>query len=248
MDGKKEVGVAGIILFSALLSISPAGCAPVTPCDHWYTIHSGDLILVNKQWGKYFFHYTDRSDNRQCVFKREVNGETVFGWNWEWPFYEGHVKAYPEVIFGRQPYLQFSTTPLLPKKVADIKELTADYDLSVKGTGKYNLAFDIWITKTAAPTPDTITREIMIWIGNLNWDTMDVDADGLDIHGRVSVGGQDYRFTTGDANTGGWTYLAFVKINKEQRGGLDLMPFIRFLLKERLSYRGRICEQRRIGQ
>jgi hypothetical protein len=192
--------------------------------DH---IDFNQYIVLNNIWGKYTFNYQFETNDKQSIFReKDSGGSWNFGWKWEWPFYKGHVKAYPEVIFGYKPGFPHSTTPLLPIKVKDINEITASYDVEIKATGKCNLSFDLWITKSTPPGYPS--REIMIWVDNLNWDKMDDNADKIKLMGKVTIEGEDYYFYTANF---GWSYLAFIKIDKKRKNNLKLDKFIQYLVK-----------------
>ncbi len=189
--------------------------------DH---IRMGKYTIINNVWGKYAFGYKDKTDNKQSIFRRkEADGPDIFGWNWEWPIYQGNVKGYPAVMYGWKPGYSKTTTASLPKKFKDIKAISASYDIICKGTGTYNLAFDLWVVKDQKPAQGGITREIMVWIDNTNWE-MD---KRVPFAGKVNIDGADYNFYDGKL---GWSYLAFVKIKKEHKGKLALDKFIGYLI------------------
>lgn len=79
------------------------------------------------------------------------------------------ILAYPEVIFGPAPmsggHKPTDTADFFPLQVADIDELTADYDVSYAGnTDWFNVSFDLWFTDTPNGGASTTTNEVMIWV------------------------------------------------------------------------------------
>ena len=186
-------------------------------------------VVLDNTWGKAAYNYILETNDSQSIFReKDKKGLWNFGWKWEWPFYKGHVKAYPEVIFGYKPWYPHPTTPLLPVKVKNLNEIAASYDVEIRATGKYNLAFDLWITKSSPPSPGSVSREIMIWVNNLNWDAMDDNADKIKSIGKVKIEGEDYNFYTANF---GWSYLAFIKTDKNLKGNIKLEKFIKYLVQ-----------------
>ena len=95
-----------------------------------------------------------------------MDGKPQHGWSWQWPRGNGEVKAYPEVVFGHKPWLATSTTNSLPRRISAINAFSVACRVNMRARGRYNLAFDIWVTNSARPTPSAITHEIMIWVGD----------------------------------------------------------------------------------
>ncbi len=128
-------------------------------CADWEEWVHQDFIYQNNVWGK-----GDITEYVQCILRRGPDGNEQYGWRWQWPRGTGNVKAYPEVIYGHKPWHASSTTASLPVRIASISKLSVHYALEMTAQGTYNLAFDIWVTSTNPPTPETITHEIMIWM------------------------------------------------------------------------------------
>ena len=134
-----------------------------TYCRDWARLRDAAYLYENNVWSQ---GAISREDRLQCLLKRVADGKVQYGWRWRWPRGAGSVKAYPEVLYGYKPWFTFSTTPDLPRRISAISELTVAYDVSLQARGKYNLAFDIWVTGSDRPTPSDITHEIMIWAGD----------------------------------------------------------------------------------
>src|SRR5699024_1387648 len=100
----------------------------------------------------------------------DMTGGTTFNWSYPLTTTNTRVLAYPEVIFGVSPYNAAGnpsdTARVFPAQVADLKSLTADFDLSYSGNlGGFNVAFDIWLANSATGTGESVvTNEIMIWL------------------------------------------------------------------------------------
>ena len=133
-----------------------------TYCRDWAKLRNAGLVYENNVWNQ----GTIKTEHRaQCLLKRVVDGKVQYGWRWQWPRAGGNVKAYPEVIYGHKPWFTSSTTANLPRRISAIGELSVAYDIEMRARGRYNLAFDIWVTNSGRPTPSAITHEIMIWVG-----------------------------------------------------------------------------------
>ena len=131
-------------------------------CTDWVKLRNAGFVYENNVWNQ----GTIKRENRlQCLLKRVVDGRVQYGWRWQWPRGSGSVKAYPEVIYGHKPWFASSTTRNLPRPISAIDELFVTYDIEMQARGRYNLAFDIWVTNSGRPTPSAITHEIMIWVG-----------------------------------------------------------------------------------
>lgn len=68
--------------------------------------------------------------------------------------------AFPDILYGKNPWADSSTTPLLPVRLSSIQSLSVD--LEQDGPGHRNTAFQIWLTDSLGNKPANITREIMV--------------------------------------------------------------------------------------
>ena len=166
------------------ISFDTAGIS--TYCRDWAKLQNADFLYENNVWGQ---GAISREDRLQCLLKRVVDGKAQYGWRWQWPRGSGDVKAYPEVIYGFKPWFTFSTTANLPRPISTIDELSVAYDVEMQARGRYNLAFDIWVTSNDRPTPSDITHEVMIWVGERTraWEPY----PGY-LASRVTIGGAAY--------------------------------------------------------
>ncbi len=133
-----------------------------TFCTPNTELRSPGFIYSNNVWGR-----GNITDYEQCLLRRVVDGNTLYGWRWRWPFGSGDVKAYPEVIYGHKP---LGSRPLprtisdLPRRISSINQLQVNYEVEMTAQGLYNLAFSMWVTPDNPPTEENITHEIMIWV------------------------------------------------------------------------------------
>ena len=221
-----------------------AGCEPVREplpnsfdaedvnsyCGDWTRLRNASFLYVNNVWNQ----GTIKRENRlQCLLKRVVDGKEQHGWRWRWPRGSGEVKAYPEVIYGHKPWLSTSTTGALPRRISAIKEFTVAYDVRMHAHGRYNLAFDIWVTNNDRPTPAAITHEIMIWVGDRTdaWEpypgkwvkSVMVGGAAYDLYVKLHA---EWLTEHGSPNV---VYIAFNARMARLSGGIDIREFLDYL-------------------
>lgn len=192
-------------------------------CKDWCEYRIDEYAISNNVWGKdkiegYSAPYA------QCIYSAGVKGPDQAGWDWIWPAWsERKVMAYPAIAYGWKPWSQESTTANLPKQVGAINELIVSYQLEFHATGIYNLAFDLWLTRSSIPSPEEITREIMIWI----------DQEGIQPAGtlveNVVIDGKDYAFYKKKFDE--WDYLAFINTSYARSGKINVKRFLEYLLR-----------------
>ena len=162
VSGTAQVTIPGPAPFDP--TPPPSDPTPVVPddeaCRGWENWFVGDYRYSNNVWNR-----QDTTDYEQCILRRTLPGGKVeYGWRWRWPEREGRVKAYPEVVYGRKPWSRVSTTSELPKQIGAVERLEVDYEAYLTAEGRYNLAFDFWITRDNPPSESGISHEIMIWM------------------------------------------------------------------------------------
>lgn len=189
----------------------------------WETRQISDFIAENNVWNK-----GSRINYSQCVFIEKDNTGINAGWAWDWNNGTNDVVAYPDIIFGKNPWFQKSTTQALPKKIADINSLEICLDADHVGHGKHNLAFQIWITNNESCEPKTVTKEIMIWLFNEGLrpagsviDTFLVDEHPVELWKNPRHG---------DPNGLVWTYLAIVYKSPIIKGIIPVSKFLQYLV------------------
>ena len=210
------------------ISFDTAGIS--TYCRDWAKLQKADFLYENNVWGQ---GAISRKDRLQCLLKRVVDGEVQYGWRWQWPRGSGDVKAYPEVIYGFKPWFTFSTTANLPRPISAIDELSVAYDIEMQARGRYNLAFDIWVTSSDRPTPSGITHEIMIWVGERTraWEPY----PGKRVK-RVTIGGAAYDLYIKphaewlmEHGAPKVAYIAFNARAAQLSGSIDVKEFLDYL-------------------
>ena len=199
-------------------------------CRDWAKLRNSGFVYENNVWNQ----GTIKRENRaQCLLKRVVDGEVQYGWRWRWPRGSGNVKAYPEVIYGHKPWFTSSTTADLPRRISTIDELSVTYDIEMQARGRYNLAFDIWVTDSERPTPSDITHEIMIWVGERTraWEP----SPGY-LAKRVAIGGATYDLTIRphaewlkEHGAPDVAYIAFNSRTAQVSGRIDVKKFLDYL-------------------
>ena len=194
-------------------------------CEEAVTAASGSYEVENNVWGKGAL-----TDWSQCVGATNSTRRGLAArWTWDWKSQDNQVKAFPEVVFGHKPGTARSTTPLLPRKLGEMRRVVMDYDISTQRNGTGNLSVDIWLTDT--PTPTTfavppITHEVMIWLETFG--PMYAGGEQIDT---VSIHGIPYRVYVGEKFDLGWRYIAFKPENTPMQpvAQLDLMPYLLYL-------------------
>ena len=113
-------------------------------CEEAVTAASGSYEVENNVWGKGAL-----TDWSQCVGATNSTRRGLAArWTWDWKSQDNQVKAFPEVVFGHKPGTARSTTPLLPRKLGEMRRVVMDYDISTQRSGTGNLSVDIWLTDT----------------------------------------------------------------------------------------------------
>ena len=237
-----EMGMLVALVGLSLLLLT--GCKPVkeppptgfdtadvrTYCRDWAQLRDASFLYENNVWGQ---GESVTNDRLQCLLKRHADGEMQYGWRWRWGRASGNVKAYPEVVYGHKPWLTFSTTPDMPRPISEINEFTVAYDVSMYAHGRYNLAFDIWVTNSDTPTPSAITHEIMIWVGDRAnaWEPY----PGKRVKS-VMIGGAAYDLYIkphaewlAEHGAPDVDYIAFNAATAQLSGGIDIKEFLDYL-------------------
>ncbi len=233
-------GVAGFLLAGAA-ALLLAGCklkprvmAPGVSadgvdadCGHWYSVMDGPYRYENNVWGK----GKAKKGFEQCLLDRDVAGRTERGWTWNWPGFDSTVFAYPEIVFGWKPWSGGEPTdPRMPMKVADITKLTLDFEVETTATGTYNLAPEIWLTRSGSassnPNPSLISTEVMFWM-----DYGGQAEPAGKIADRPTIAGIDYELWRADnfGAGGRWTYVALKSTKIRRKGVIDMLAVLRYL-------------------
>ncbi len=191
-------------------------------CTDWYRGNAGSYTVENNVWNK-----GENQQYQQCVILQDADQGVSAGWVWNWPGIRFNVVAYPNLMYGKNPWLP-STTPNLPLRIGDLGCLEVDFEVEQVGSGKGNLAFDLWITREAASQPTDISGEVMIWLSRQGFkpagiraDQVDLGADQVDFYKK-----ENHQATEGYT----WTFYAFVYPEDFTHGRLDLMEVLDYLV------------------
>ncbi|HOT90127.1 MAG TPA: hypothetical protein PLJ78_02080 [Anaerolineae bacterium] len=198
-------------------------------CADYERIQIGEYILNNNVWNK-----RDRTDYTQCVFAQGKTPPTTMGWRWNWPGTGSEIQAYPEVMFGDSPWDTERPTGGFPLPVSD-RDLLVTYTAAITATGKWNVAFDLWLTDDPSPAAQNITDEVMIWVDASNL------MPGPQVYDIVAFDGITYTVHIapghGDASGGSsatWTYIAFKTRKPLLSATLNIGHFLGYLLEKQV--------------
>lgn len=206
----------GIAKSSVTETPSPKKFLDSTTCVDGARITVDTFVLENNVWGK-----GNLANYQQCITAKQNDSTTIFAWQWNWPEVGNNVKSYPEIIFGYKPFGNTTTTPLLPKKIADLQSAVvsfSSYATTISGSG--NLAFDIWITNSSTPQESNISHEIMIWLER----KIQQPAGTFVEH--VTIDGSAYDYYRGPLS---WDYIAFVKTSTNKVTSVNISEFLTYL-------------------
>ncbi len=198
--------------------------ATLSNCGDFAQITLGDMLMENNIWNA---GSLEPGSFSQCIYQYETAETSMFGWEWAFPDDAPGVNAYPEIIYGKKPWMPNSTNDILPKPINEINSFKVDYEVeSYIGEGDYNLAFDIWLTASEAATVEGIQFEFMIWE---DWQALrpfgDYQAD-------VSTSNGVYELYVGQPTWAHWTYIAFVRKNSRTGGQVDVDELLNYLVAE----------------
>lgn len=195
-------------------------------CGDGDTYVDGPYTYSNNQWGRN--KVPPGQTYQQCLQARVIGGRRRYGWTFRWPGHEPSVYAYPEIMFGWTPWGGGSTSdPRFPMQVDGMPPLVVSYDVESVISGYYNLAGEVWLTRTGgagAARPADIATEIMFW---LDHDTTMRPA-GRNV-ATATFDGIAYDLYKADARTAeaSWTYLAYNGPRARLAGSLRIDAFIR---------------------
>ncbi|MDU0354097.1 glycoside hydrolase family 12 [Paraglaciecola aquimarina] len=161
--------ILAISLFSCLGSDKPPVWvkpeSTTINCGDYYSLKTELGIINNNVWNK---HAAADDTWSQCLEKKIVGGETVFGWSWAWPVGRQVIYAYPQIKIGSSPWApepKFDSA--FPLKISELKKLEIAHDVEILTNGEHNIATTTWLVSEpytgSKPNPAVITAEIMIW-------------------------------------------------------------------------------------
>jgi hypothetical protein len=189
-------------------------------------------ILANNVWNKSAMS----RDFEQEIFAENIAGKRIMGWRWRAPWQLlPSIASYPELICGNKPWDQpigiFDGLPFHPGE----KHISANYNILLRATGTYNMAFSLWTVTELPSSPHSVSCEIMIWIANsgqkpsgLRRGTIAVDGVTYDIYIN------EHHHDASGVNKNEWTYAAFVARSPQLNGKLNLSAFLEDLQQKKI--------------
>ncbi len=201
-------------------------------CGEWDKIQVGPYIYVNNTWGSY-----KTTGWKQCLqIGTNSAGQTVYGWNWNWPGWDKTVYSYPEIIYGYKPWDNMtSTDPRFPMKVNGMPNVQMTWDVTATRTGHYDFAPEIWLTNVPGDGPAklaNITTEIMIW---LDYDAAAAPSDTR--WGTATIDGVNYDIYTMNITASGasWKFIAYKGPAGRNSGTLNVDKFVKDAVAQGLA-------------
>ncbi len=191
----------------------------------WAEIKFLNYSLFNNVWGK-----KKLTNYEQYIFLNE--DPKLCGWTWLWPDKGFNVKAYPEIIYGKKPWHNYNTSKYLPSKI-NTYDFLIKYNFKLIADGVYNTAFDIFLTDSKDPSPESITHEIMIWLNNSGMnpaglrkpdEVVYINNDKILLYVKKSFKVEDHKFD----------YICFEYFNSVNNGVINLSDFLNILLDLKL--------------
>ncbi|GEM_PF-976693 len=159
------VRAASLLTLVASIFAEPARAATCNTPNCTLDLNSS-IWINNNTWG---------SSNSPAGWAESVSTLSSTAWrtDFNWPLagnltQDNSVKAYPSAVYGWHWGWHFpQTVTHLPQQLGASYLATSSYNYTVAfgtgGTG--DVAYDIWVTNTSAPTWSTTpTDEIMIWV------------------------------------------------------------------------------------
>ena len=188
-------------------------------CRPGDTLRRGEYALENNAWGS-----DGVSRFAQCVYATPAGDRLA--WTWDYPTEDvDRVKAYPEVIFGKKPFTPGpSTTRLLPRPVTQVPALAVEFAARTEATGRWNAAFELWLTSDPAAPQASITHEVMFWVAQAGGPR----PAGVRVRTVTPRDGRACDLWAGPMQS--WGYLAFVFRQPVTGGMIEFGPYLEHLL------------------
>jgi len=190
-------------------------------CVDWYLGSVGQYQVENNIWNR-----GNVKSYQQCVFITDGDHDINAGWAWNWPGIRFDVVAYPNLLFGKNPWRP-STSSQMPLRIDKISCLEAKFNVVQTGSGMNNLSFDLWLTDNLLSNPSSITHEIMIWLSSEGFWPAGSREETLEIDGnKIDLWKKENHNPSGDNE---WTYLAFVYQSDYTEGTIKIHDFLGYL-------------------
>jgi xyloglucan-specific endo-beta-1,4-glucanase len=190
------------------------------------TSETNGVRIINNKWGVNKLKKGEIYDQAlYCKGNR-------FGWVYSTQRGDRGVIGYPEVLIGQSPWGGETTNEYFPIVIKNIKTLESSYDVTMYVQPKmYNLAYDLWFTKTIESSAKNITHELMIW------EDRNVSKPGGKYITTVKLSSGTYKLyheymdrESENLGVSGWNYTAFIRMDRRRDGNIDLKEFIAEML------------------
>ena len=181
-------------------------------------------ILANNVWNK----NAAGRNLQQVVFVEDLDGQRTLGWRWRSPWQAWpSIAAYPEMICGNKPWDQpIGTYEGMPFHPGD-RRLTANYNIRLRATGTYNMAFELWAVSALPSAPENIRCEIMIWIAANGQRPSGIQRASVEVGGvTYDTYINEHQHDASGANQNEWTYVAFVARTLVLNGPLNISALL----------------------
>ena len=194
----------------------------------WEQQYAGEYFVENNVWNK----GKTQGYRQEIGIQTNKDGSVSAAWAWEWPA-SSEIVAFPDILYGKNPWAPQSSTPKMPVALKNIDTLTAEFEFTHYGYGHRNSSFQIWLTTDIADDKHLL-NEIMIWIRNDNLPPAPfLKSD--------TIGGEPFSITVlknhSDPNLVPpvhWTYYAFINPRLDWKGKIDLLAFFKMLIQDKL--------------
>ncbi len=247
MKNIKRMSRSGCLLIAVVLATA-AGCGRGSKANFDLTGTEGKVIYESEKAftgtvvaDRYRIYNNPWNANasggsyRQKVYVKELDGKPIFGWAWRWWDSKGAVVSYPEIQVGDSPWTGLvSENSGFPFRIGT-KKMTVEYDIEMKASGQYNVAFEFWTISSPPAHKNKIVHEVMIWV-----DQRRLGPAGS-LVASAPIGGHNWRVfrggTHGDAsgnNSNTWTIISLVAEKPILHGPLDINAIIDYLVQARL--------------
>jgi len=212
----------------------PAGRIEQVSSQDWgrIVIDENRCVLVNNVWNK----GAAGGAFQQEIFLEQTGGKQNPGWRWRSPWHlVSRVVSQPQLVCGDKPWDDpLRWIPEFPFQVGS-KRLTAAFDIKLRASGTYNMAFTMWAVRALPASKDGISHEIMIWNANGGQSPAGTRRGTLDVQGNTyDVYVEENHGDASGNNRNVWTYVAFVAREPVWRGPLDLSVFLDYLLQQKI--------------
>ena len=203
-----------LALASHATSLIKNGEDGVIACRPWSRISWNGYLLENNVWGD--------KRAKTCIYV----GDSLMGWFWQKEFPSTH-PIYPEIIYGKKPWLKYSTTDKLPAKIRELLSLTIEVNYTTVARGRYNILIDVWITRNKKADVKSIVAEVGIYLRSheppRNCEPVKID-------------GYTYCYKVAGSGAGCKLYQFIFTGDCEPPSRLDIMRFIRFIKLDKDFY------------